>query len=75
MLQRFGDLLSRVSKRYVPDPLVLAISLTLIALAVATPFVGFDATRVLTAWSEGSGGSKGFWGLLAFALRGWMEGR
>lgn len=69
MLERLGDLLSRWARRYVPDPFVFAILLTLITLAAALVHTGFDLKRVLFAWIDGSGNGKGFWNLLAFGMQ------
>ena len=69
MLERLGDRLSRWSRRYVPDPFVLAIFLTLVTFVAALVYVDFDVERVLYAWIDGPGGGKGFWNLLAFGMQ------
>jgi short-chain fatty acids transporter len=69
MLERLGDSLSRWARRWVPDPFVLAILLTLVTFAASLFYVGFDVKRVLFAWVDGKGGGKGFWNLLAFGMQ------
>lgn len=69
MLERLGDSLSRLARRYVPDPFVLAILLTLLTFTVALFYVSFDVKLVLFAWVDGKGGGKGFWNLLAFGMQ------
>ncbi len=69
MLEALGKGLTRLSRRYVPDPLVLAVLLTLCAFVLAFIHVGFDPGRVLLAWFDGSGKGKGFWNLLAFGMQ------
>lgn len=69
MLERLGDSLSRWARRFVPDPFILAILLTLVTFVAAWIYVGFDVKRVLFAWVDGPGGGKGFWNLLAFGMQ------
>jgi short-chain fatty acids transporter len=69
MLPKLGERFSALARRWVPDPFVLAVLLTLTTFVVALLYVGFDVDRVLTAWLEGKGGGKGFWSLLTFAMQ------
>lgn len=69
MLEKLGAALTRFTQRWVPDPFVLAIGLTLLAFVLALVHVGFDAQRVLVAWFDGSGKGRGFWNLLAFGMQ------
>ena len=68
MLQRLGAGFARFAQRYVPDPFVLAVLLTLVSFAAALVTVGGDVEAVLDAWA-GTGGGKGFWGLLTFGMQ------
>jgi short-chain fatty acids transporter len=69
MLERLGTTLSRLSQRWVPDPFVLAILLTLLSFAGALHYTGYDATRTLLSWVHGTGSGKGFWNLLGFGMQ------
>lgn len=69
MLERLGHVLSGWARRYVPDPFVLALLLTLLTFVAALVFTRFDVTGVLYAWVDGKGGGKGFWNLLAFGMQ------
>lgn len=73
VFQRAGDALSRVSRRIVPDPFVLAIGLNLLIIAVGAAFLvrtteagaGAIAWTVADAWLEGFANPAG----LEFALQ------
>ena len=67
MVVALGALLSRWSRRFVPDPLVLAILLTLVSALVALPRVDWQPLRLSELW-VGSGG-RGMWSLLKFAMQ------
>ncbi|MDP7039487.1 MAG: TIGR00366 family protein, partial [Myxococcota bacterium] len=68
MIARLGHTLSIWAKRFVPDPLVLAILLTLTITLLALPKMGWSLSALSQIWLSGSG-SKGFWGLLSFAMQ------
>ncbi len=68
MLERMGNALTAVARRFMPDPFVLALLLTLVSFVAAAVHVGFDS-QVLVAWVDGKGGGKGFWNLLAFGMQ------
>jgi short-chain fatty acids transporter len=77
MIARLGSALSRWSGRWVPDPFVLAIGLTLVVIAagaifqVSTVFLVPDAPHDGIFWTLGGGWAAGFSskGGLAFALQ------
>ncbi len=68
MIARLGHMLSNWAKRFVPDPLVLAIFLTLLIALFALPKVDYSLSALSQIWLSGSG-TKGFWGLLSFAMQ------
>lgn len=67
MLRRLGDRVSIWAQRWVPDPLVLAVLLTLLTMIAAAVVSGGDLT-LLQVWS-GDATHDGFWSLLAFAMQ------
>jgi len=69
MISKLGNWLSDKAKRYVPDPFVLAIGLTLIVFLLALPRAGWNPMSVVDQWVDGKGGGKGFWNLLKFAMQ------
>jgi short-chain fatty acids transporter len=69
MLERLGSALTRFTRRFIPDPFVLAVLLTFVSFALAFAYVGPHPARVLAAWFDGSGHGKGFWNLLAFGMQ------
>ncbi len=69
MLEGIGARLTQVARRYMPDPFVLALLLTLLVFLMAVVYTRFDGHAVLTAWIEGKGGGHGFWNLLKFGMQ------
>ena len=69
MLERVAGVLTRVMHRMMPDPFVIAVLLTLVTFAAALAHGEGNASAVLTAWMDGTGGGKGFWNLLAFGMQ------
>lgn len=63
MLARFASLCVRAVERWIPDPFVIAVILTLITGILAITLAGFPATGVVGAWGDG------FWGLLRFTAQ------
>ncbi len=55
--------LVRVFDRYLPDPFVFVLILTLIAFAAAIGFEGQNPLAVIVMWGDG------FWNLLAFSMQ------
>jgi len=64
MLARVGVLFSRWAERWVPDPFVLALALTLVALVLGVLLTG-SLSEVLGGWYDGFSSTP----LLAFALQ------
>jgi short-chain fatty acids transporter len=54
---------TNVMRKYMPDPLVLVIGLTILTAALAVIFEGTSPREVITAWGGG------FWDLLAFTMQ------
>lgn len=63
MLRRLGDVLSRVSERYVPDAWVICLLITVAAFALAWAGPGADPLTAARAWGDG------VWSLLALAMQ------
>ncbi|MFC3032977.1 short-chain fatty acid transporter [Pseudoalteromonas fenneropenaei] len=63
MLNRIAQPLSKVVERYLPDPFVFVILLTLIVLGCAVLWTPMTPISALQAWGDG------FWNLLAFAMQ------
>ncbi len=62
-LRRLGEWLTRLSRRYLPDPFIFAILLTLLVAALALTLTPLEPREVIEAWY------KGFWELLTFAMQ------
>ncbi len=62
-LRRLGEWLTRLSQRYLPDPFIFAILLTLLVAALALSLTPSGLSEVVGAWY------KGFWELLTFAMQ------
>jgi short-chain fatty acids transporter len=80
MLERIGAAAERWVRRYMPDPFLLVILLTIVSFALALPFLpggapaGASVGAHLAAWSAKVGALcgywfKGFWELLSFAMQ------
>ncbi|MCF6434817.1 TIGR00366 family protein [Pseudoalteromonas sp. MMG022] len=63
MLYRVTRPISNLVERYLPDPFVFVLMLTLIVLALASIVTPFSPTQVVEAWGQG------FWRLLTFAMQ------
>lgn len=68
MLARLGLRLSALAHRYMPDPFVLALLLTLLVGTVGLLLTGFDLERVTRVWVGGPG-RGGFWSFLRFGMQ------
>ncbi|WP_150461521.1 short-chain fatty acid transporter [Nesterenkonia ebinurensis] len=58
-----AEFFSRLARRYLPDPLVIAILLTVASIVLALIFGRSSPLDVITYWGEG------FWGLLEFGMQ------
>ncbi|WP_027819039.1 short-chain fatty acid transporter [Paraburkholderia bannensis] len=62
-MQRVTAFFTELMRRYLPDPFVFAIGLTLLTMALAVIVQGQTVTALTTSWG------KGFWALLAFTTQ------
>ena len=65
MLKKFTNGCVHVMNKYLPDPFILAVILTVIVFIAAVFATGMGPLEVLNAW----GNSDGFWGLLGFSMQ------
>ena len=63
MLRRTINFFVKVTERWMPDPLVIAIFLTAVALAAALLFTDFTASQSVEAWGNS------YWSLLRFTAQ------
>jgi short-chain fatty acids transporter len=63
MLARAAKLLVRLVDRYLPDPYLFVLILTLIVIAAAMAIEGHGPLAVIRMWGDG------FWDLLAFSMQ------
>ncbi|MDK1025445.1 MAG: TIGR00366 family protein [Gammaproteobacteria bacterium] len=63
MLRIMTGFFVRLAERWMPDPLVIAIALTMICFAAAVAFTPFGVTQTIDAWGEG------YWSLLRFTAQ------
>ena len=63
MLTRFGNWSAEIFRRWLPDPFVFAVLLTIITAAAAMIWVGARPLEILTGWYDG------FWMLLEFGMQ------
>ena len=74
MIRRLSQWLSHFAYRWVPDPLVLAILLTLLTMSWAYVSSPLDLSQLVEAWGgyitqPQTAGSKGIWSLLTFSMQ------
>ncbi|HJL92448.1 MAG TPA: TIGR00366 family protein, partial [Woeseiaceae bacterium] len=60
MLKKITNIFVRIAERYIPDPLVIAIGLTMFCFGSALIFTPFSALDTINAWGTG------YWSLLGF---------
>ena len=63
MLQSISGFFVRLAERWMPDPLVIAIALTMLCSAAAVAFTPFSVAETVDAWGEG------YWSLLRFTAQ------
>ncbi|MBD1584379.1 short-chain fatty acid transporter [Pseudoalteromonas sp. S16_S37] len=63
MLYRVTRPISNLVERYLPDPYIFVLLLTIIVLALASLVTPFSPIQAVTAWGQG------FWKLLTFAMQ------
>ena len=66
-MRSLGKLFSQWAHRYVPDPFVLALGLTLAVCLLALPRLNYDLTELANGWVSGNG--AGLWRFLAFSMQ------
>ena len=66
-MKNFGERASRFAQRYVPDPFVLALMLTILVMVVSLPRLNYDLLVVADGWVNGGG--SGLWRFLAFSMQ------
>ena len=65
MIKRFSNGCVNVMNRFLPDPFLFAVILSIIVYVVAMIATGMGPLAILNAW----GNSDGFWGLLSFSMQ------
>ena len=63
MIAQFGSYLNRLSGRYVPDPFIFALLLTLLTLILGMLLTPSSSVEMVTYWMDG------FWDLLQFGMQ------
>ncbi len=63
MLKSVTGLFVRMAERWMPDPLVIAIVLTMVCFASAVVFTPFSPAQTIDAWGQG------YWSLLRFTAQ------
>lgn len=63
MVRKLGGLLTRLSQRYLPDPFIFAILLTIVVFGMGIGLADQTPMQMLLHWQGG------FWNLLAFAMQ------
>ena len=63
LLERTGEVAERLVRRYMPDPFVLVLLLTLLTFALAAALTPRPPAAILADWN------RGFWELLSFAMQ------
>lgn len=63
MLKKLSDLCVTVVQRYLPDPFLFCILLTVVVLILAMPLTGQGPVEMITHWGNG------VWSLLAFSMQ------
>ncbi len=62
-MQKITEFFTEVMRRYLPDPFVFAIGLTLLTMVLALLIEGKGVIELTTSWGNG------FWSLLAFTTQ------
>lgn len=62
-MNKVAGFFTELMRRYLPDPFVFAIGLTLLSMVMAMLVEGQDASAIITNWG------KGFWNLLSFTTQ------
>ena len=62
-MNKVAGFFTELMRRYLPDPFVFAIGLTLLSMVMAMLVEGQGASAIITNWG------KGFWNLLSFTTQ------
>ena len=65
MFKKFTNGCVRVVNRWLPDPFLFAVILSIVVYIAAMIATGMGPIAMLNAW----GSSNGFWGLLSFSMQ------
>ena len=72
MINRLGYTLSGIAKRWLPDPFVIAIVLTMVTLILAWATSGMHLGQIIEVWGgqleDGKVARPGIWKFLAFGM-------
>lgn len=63
MVKQLGDIFSRFSERYMPEPIIFAVLLTIVTFILGLVLTGSGPLTMIEHWYEG------FWNLLAFTMQ------
>jgi len=63
MIKKLGNVLAKLSMKYLPDPFIFAVILTFIAFGLGISIAGQSSMQMVINWY------KGFWSLLPFAMQ------
>ena len=63
MLKKVTNISVKIAERWIPDPLVIAIGLTIICFFLSITFTPFSALDTIDSWG------RGYWSLLAFTAQ------
>lgn len=69
MLKKFSNGCVRVMNRWLPDPFLFAIILTIVVFIAAMIGTGMGPVRMVWAWGGEGGTALGMWNLLAFSMQ------
>ena len=65
MFKKFTNACVRLMNRWLPDPFLFAVLLTIVVFVGSMIGTGLGPVQLVNAW----GNSKGFWGLLSFSMQ------
>ena len=69
MLKKFSNGCVRIMNRWLPDPFLFAIILTIVVFIAAMASTWQNPIELVWAWAGKGGSGDGMWGLLAFSMQ------
>lgn len=69
MIARFGEALTALLRRVLPDPFLFALALTLVTIALAALLTDASPRDIVLAWSHKPGWDAAFWSFLKFGMQ------